>query len=231
MKGSRNPLLRKGARGGVIVLLGPQGSGKGTQAKLLAKKLHLAHVEVGALLRKEASANTALGRRIQKTVNEQGKLFPFGPTMRLALAAVRRVPKRQGILFDGTPRRMEEVRFWETALPRIGRAFTHFIFLNLSHRESLRRLALRRVCSACKSVWIMGVDVRRELAPCPACGGKLVRRADDHSAAVRKRLALFAQKTSPVIRYFRRKGIVHDIDGEQSIAAVLRDIENALQKR
>lgn len=214
-----------------MVLLGPQGSGKGTQAKLLEKKFRLAHVEVGKLLREEAKKPTPLGRRIQRVVNEQGKLFPFQPTMALALAAVRRVPLRVGILFDGTPRRMEEVRFWERELPRLGRAFTRFLLLRLSRKESVRRLALRRICSRCGSLWIYGVDIRRASDPCPRCGGMLLLRQDDRPAAVRKRLAWTATKTAPVIRYFRRKGILWEIDGEQPIMAVHRALLRALQRR
>lgn len=239
MKGSRKHppapnLIQRGVqRGveGVIVLLGPQGSGKGTQAKLLAKKRHLTHLEVGGLLRAEAKKATPLGRRIQKVVNEQGKLFPFRPTMALARAAVRRIPGRRGILFDGTPRRMEEVRFWERELPKLGRALTHFLFLNVSRQESIRRLARRRICSVCGSLWIKGVDVPSTHTPCPRCGGKLFFREDDRRDAVRKRLSWTQRKTRPVIHYYRRKGILHEINGEQPIAAVHRDILRALKKR
>lgn len=234
MKGSRKhpsaPLLAHKRVGRVIILLGPQGSGKGTQAELLARRFHLFHLEVGRILRREARRHTPLGRRIDETINVRGKLFPFKPTMALLVRVLGRVPRRQGVLFDGTPRRIEEVRFWDRLLPELGRTFTAALFLTLTEAESIRRLGKRLLCMACGRNWIRGVDVPRMSTPCPACGGRLAQRPDDRPSAVRKRLAIFRRQTLPVIRHFARRGILHRVNGAQPIRGVFRDLMKELRR-
>lgn len=207
-----------------IIILGPQGSGKGTQAEFLAKKFHLAHIEVGGILRAEAKKKTKLGRFINRLINQEGKMVPFKIVMDLTYKKVVQLPKNKGIVFDGTPRRMPEVKFWEKALPKLGREFTHVFYLPISRETTLKRLNIRRNCRQCGSPFILGVDLKRNQTTCPKCGGEIYQRKDDKPKAILQRLKLYRQRTKPVVNYYRKKGILKEINGEPAIPVVYKNI-------
>jgi adenylate kinase len=154
-------------------------------------------------------------------------------SLELAMSIFRQeleqIPVTQGVIFDGTPRRIEEVDFWDQALPGLGRAFTHLFALTLPKSATIERLSKRRICSNDGTSFIFGVDIFDDATPCPKCGGKIIWRTDDTPAVIEQRLKLYDERTAPVIESYRSRGIVHEIDGEQSIPDVFRDIEKALR--
>lgn len=127
-----------------ILILGPQGSGKGTQAELLAKQHGLFHLETGRLMRAAAQEDSELGRKVHEYINVKGVLVPFDIVMEIFRREVAQVPAGQGIVFDGTPRRMPEVEYWDRELPKLGRNFTHIFSLSLSEEKTIERLLLRK---------------------------------------------------------------------------------------
>ena len=207
-----------------IILLGPQGSGKGTQAKLLVEKFGLRHLELGKLLRAAAEQDTEEGRAIDRVINQEGKLAPFDLAMGIFKNELKAIPNSQSVIFDGTPRRLEEVAYWDQELPRLDRAFTHLIALTLPKEATIERLSRRRVCSVDGTPFIFGVDIMDDSAPCPKCGGQIIWRTDDTPPLIEQRLQLYHDLTAPVIDAYRMRGIVHEVNGNQSISDVFKDI-------
>ncbi len=207
-----------------VVLLGSQGSGKGTQAKRLARHFRLAHIETGALLRSAAQSTTALGRKIDHLMNVQGKLVPDAVVVKALREAVRQVPVRKGIAFDGYPRTIKQARILDVLLRRLGRRLTHVIYLPLSAATTIQRLSLRRTCQSCGTPWILGKTLSRSAKRCPACGGNIIQRHDDKPTTIRKRLAEYVRKTAPIVGWYRQRGILIEVDGEPSIDTVWKNL-------
>lgn len=207
-----------------IVLIGPQGSGKGTQAKLLAKKFNLLHVEIGGALREIAKTKTALGRRVNYLINEKGRMVPYQLVFKVVGEKLGKLTLKQGIVFDGTPRRLVEIKPLEKVLADYGRRLTYVFYVYISRTETLKRLSKRRTCIKCGQVFIAGLTISAKAKKCPKCGGEVVQRKDDRAEAIRERLELYHRKTEPVVKYFRREKKLIEINGEQSIEKVFRDI-------
>lgn len=213
-----------------IILLGPQASGKGTQAKLLVDAFQLKHLEMGNLLRATAKQPTSLGKQINHIINDQGVLVPLDIAMKIFRAEVAKVPQNQGIIFDGTPRRLPEIEYWDQELPKLNRSFTQVIAITLSEEETVERLSKRRICANDSTPLILGKDIQSVSDPCPKCGGQIIHREDDKPEVIKARLAEYHKMTQPVINYYTDQGIVKLINGSQSIEQVHQDIIAALKE-
>jgi adenylate kinase len=212
-----------------VVLLGPQGSGKGTQAKLLAARHGFVHLEMGQLLRAAAKAETEEGRELDRLINHEGVLAPLPIAMATFRRALEAVQPDQSVIFDGTPRRREEVVYWDRELPKLGRAITHVIALELSEANTIERLSKRRVCERDGRPFILGVDLKDEGSPCPVCGGRVIQRTDDQPEAIRRRLATYRAETEPVLSEYRPRGLVRVVNGDQPIETIYEHIESLLR--
>jgi len=207
-----------------LIILGPQGSGKGTQAKFLAEKYHLEHIDMGSSLRQIARMDSALGRKINQLVNVEKVLVPSEMLKDVLRLEVGSLGREQGLIFDGVPRAMEQALHFEEILQSFGRKISKLIFINISEEESIKRISNRWMCEKCKLGIIMGKDVMSPDDQCPVCESRIVQRVDDTQEGVKKRLKIFREETMPVIEYFREKGSVIEIDGEQSMEKVFQDI-------
>ncbi|MFA5051596.1 MAG: nucleoside monophosphate kinase [Patescibacteria group bacterium] len=207
-----------------ILILGPQGSGKGTQAGLLAGKLKLAHIETGKMFRRMAKRSTPLGRRINRIMNEKGKLIPDALANRILWQALKKVRRSQGIVFDGFPRTLAQARTLDRLMKRLGRQITLVINMPISRRTTIRRLSLRRTCDRCGRIFIAGKNISPRRVTCPVCGGKIFQREDDKPAAIAGRLAAYRILTKPVIRYYRDRHVLLTVDGEPPVQAVFKNI-------
>lgn len=197
-----------------FIILGPQGSGKGTQAILLAEKYNLEHVDVGSALREISENDTLLGKRLNEIINVKKELVSneiIGEVLEHKLADI---PENKGIIIDGAPRRFEQIKIVEDALLKFGRKIDKVISINISPEESIKRISKRFDCSECGARLIMGEDIETAKDPCPKCKGKIEQRKDDTPEGVRKRLSIFQEETVPVIEEYRRNGILLEVEGE-----------------
>lgn len=197
----------------VIIFLGPQGSGKGTQAELLGKKLHMPVIEMGKLLRQASQINSVKGRKIKKIINE-GKLLPLSETIDILKNEINKINLQKGFILDGFPRNLDQAKKIEKFKNKI------VIYLSLSEKETLKRLGKRKTCSKCGKVFID----KRSLIKCSVCNGKLEQREDDKPSTIKKRLNLFRKSTKPVLEYYQKKNELININGEQSIDNVFKEI-------
>lgn len=213
-----------------IIILGQAGSGKGTQAELLAKKYQLEHFDTGKFLRQVVKSGGKLAQEINEIMNVRKELVPSRILREIVHLRLTDMPREQGIVFDGVPRNLEQAQYFSQAVQESGRKINYVFFVNIPAEESMRRISSRRVCDDCKKVFIMGRDLQSESAKCPACGGRIIHRVDDTVKGIEKRLAVFNEETMPVINYYKEKGLLIEIDGKQDIKKVLGDIVKNIEE-
>ncbi len=210
-----------------IIILGPQGSGKGTQAKLLANEFNLEHIETGDALRRIKGEATELGKKVAGII-DQGKLVSSALIMEIIGKKIMTIIKDKSIIFDGVPRALDQVELLENILEENGRYITHVFFIQISEKETVNRLSKRHICSQCGKIFIIEKDAIGKLKKCSKCGGNIIRRKDDTPEGIRQRLELYQERTFPVVEYYRQKQKLIEIDGEQPIEKVFKDIKLVL---
>ncbi len=207
-----------------IVILGPQGSGKGTQASLLAERFNFYHVETGKIFRKIALQKTVLGKKIDWLINKRGILVPDRLVVQTLLSELRHVPARRGIIFDGYPRTISQARALDRIMATLHRRITHVLYMPISKKTTIARLSQRRTCEQCSRIFISCKSIRRGATVCPFCQGKIIQRADDRPAAIARRLSQYQKLTKPVVTWYRAQGTLYTVDGEPPIDAVQKKI-------
>lgn len=202
-----------------IVLLGGPGSGKGTQAELLCAELGLPHVSTGDLFRENLRQATDLGR-LAKTYMERGELVPDDVTEALVAERLARPDAQAGFILDGFPRTVSQAEALTAMLADQGRTLSGVLFVNVSDEAIVDRLSGRLICRSCQAPFHKQFKPPRTPGICDACGGELYQRADDNPATVRARLATFHEQTEPLVEYYRRSGLLHEVSGEGEVAEV-----------
>jgi adenylate kinase len=210
-----------------IILLGPPGAGKGTQAEYLAKKLKLAHVATGDLFRKVAKEGTPLGTALRSYM-EKGLLVPDEITIRLLLQRIAEPDAAGGIIFDGFPRTIAQARALDEALTRESKKIDKVINFEVSREELVTRLSARWTCSQCQAPYHIVNSPSKVVGVCDRCGGKLIQRTDDAPETVKKRLEVYFTETAPLIDYYKVQGKLVSFDGEGTVADVEKRIASAL---
>ena len=209
-----------------LIILGPQGSGKGTQAKLLANEFGFVVLGSGDAFREIAKQDTELGRKIQKRIHEEGKLVDDELTAEVMMNKIFSVPKEKPIILDGFPRTVRQYALMKEFWLEAKRGDYKAIFIELSYKESIKRLSSRLTCEQCGTIYIVGSAPEK----CSICGGRLVQREDDKPEAIKKRLEAFNTETVPLIQEFEREGRLLRIDGAPPIDKVFKEIVKELSR-
>jgi len=212
----------------VIVLLGPPGSGKGTQAKRLVDALGTPHVSSGDLFRHHLSEETELGLMAQSYM-EKGELVPDDVTVKMVVERISQPEYEEGVILDGFPRTLTQAEALASALADLGMAVTIVPLIEVSDEEVVRRLTARRVCEDCGAVYNLAFNPPEEEGVCDECGGDLYQREDDNPETVQYRLYTYYKETSPLIGYYFAKNLLVEIDGEQSVEGVRQDLLEAVE--
>lgn len=203
----------------IIIFLGPQGSGKGTQAELLSKKLNLPIIETGRLFRITAESKSAESQTIKEKLS-RGEFISDEMTIQIIKNQLGKINVEKGFILDGFPRNLNQAEFLEQFENKI------VIYLDLPDKEVIKRLSKRKICSSCGKIF-SGFN---DLANCSVCGGRLMRREDDKPEAIRKRLDLFNKSTLSLLDYYQSKGIIIKVDGRLSIKKIFENILKQLKK-
>ena len=210
-----------------IILLGPPGAGKGTQAASLSQELGLAHIASGDLFRQAQNSGTKLGN-IAKSYMEKGLLVPDEVTVKMVLERIAAPDCAKGFILDGFPRTVEQAEALETALGTENRSIDRVVYIKVSKEELVRRLSGRWICRDCQAPY-HAIDMPPKVAgKCDRCGGELYQRPDDTEETVRKRIEVYLSQTAPLIDYYGKKGKVSEINGAQGIGGVSREMLAAL---
>jgi len=204
------------------IIMGPQGSGKGTQAKLLKKDFDLSHFSVGDIFRWHVQSHTKLAARIKRLI-DAGELVPDDIVESIIRRRLDEHDWNYGFILDGFPRNVEQARFF---LESYG--IDRVIYVDVSQAVTMERALARRICNQCKLDYNLIFHRPEEPETCDVCGGRLIARADDNEQALRQRLDDFAQKTVPAVELFEKKGLMLRVDGSLDRDAVQAEIRAGL---
>jgi len=211
-----------------IVLLGPPGSGKGTQADLLAKRYQLVHISTGDILRQAMNARTALGIQAEAQI-KVGQLASDDIVSGLVGERLR-TPAMQGggFLFDGYPRNGNQVYQFDAILAKQQLALSHVISLEVSEQTLLQRLLGRRTCDGCGRTVNINLQQAGNKQSCQVCGGELIQRVDDDEATVQKRLSVYQSETRPVLAIYGERGLLRTVRGDGIVEEVFQRLVSLL---
>lgn len=205
-----------------FIMMGPAGSGKGTQAELIAKKYDIPHISIGLIFRELEKHDTKLGREVKQMI-DKGVFVPDEITNQIILDKLNEDECQKGFVLDGYPRSHEQAEFLEKH-----RQIKKAILLEISEEECIRRMLARRVCSKCKAEFNTLYIKPKKEGICDKCGGKLVQREDDNPEAIKERLDKFHNITRPVIEFYEKKGVLLRVNGEQPIEKVFEELKEKL---
>ncbi|NLT95725.1 MAG: adenylate kinase [Clostridia bacterium] len=210
-----------------IILMGPPGAGKGTQAEKLTQKLDIPHISTGDMFRKAIKEETELGKRA-KSFMEQGKLVPDEVTIGIVKERLAEPDCQKGFLLDGFPRTVAQADALEEILKEMNMALDAVINITVFRELLIERLTGRRVCKSCGATYHVIFNPTKKDGTCDKCGGELYQRNDDKLETVGNRLDVYEAQTAPLIEYYEKKGLLKDIDGSQSMDVVLSNVLAAL---
>jgi len=206
-----------------IILLGPPGSGKGTQASALEARESIPHIASGDLLRANVRDHTELGRRA-KPYMDRGELVPDDLILDMMAERLSEPDARQGYVLDGFPRTVAQAEALAERLEQLGAQLDAVVHLNVPEAEILRRLSGRRTCPSCNAIYHVDTMPPRRAGVCDKCGTALIQRDDERPEVVRNRLEVYAEQTQPLLDYYRQRGLLREIDGMIGVENILREI-------
>ena len=210
-----------------FVLFGPPGAGKGTQGRLLKDRLNVTHISSGDLFRHHLGQGTPLGLRAKEYMS-RGELVPDDVTIGIILDEVMGVPEGDGFILDGFPRNTNQAQELEKVLTAESRDLDKVVHIDVSESELLRRLGGRFTCRACQMPHSVGEGEDGGAKKCNRCGGELYQRDDDRPEAVKKRIDVYNEETMPVLGFYRERGILVNIPGDDTVDEVNKQVLAAL---
>jgi len=213
-----------------IVLLGPPGVGKGTQAKLLAEATGLAHISSGDLFRTNIKNQTELGKLAQGYIS-CGDLVPDDVTIAMIRDRFRAEDCRKGAIMDGFPRTIAQADAFARLLAEFGGEVDHVPYIMAADEVLVERLGGRWTCRASGHVFHQKYNPPRQAGICDVDGSELYQRDDDKAETVRRRIQVYVEQTAPLIDYYRERGVLVEIDGARSVDEVSGDLLVALEKK
>ncbi len=208
-----------------VVLLGPPGGGKGTQAKLLSSKFGLKHISTGDILREAVRKGTELGR-LAKSHMDKGELVPDEVMIGLIEDVLKNCTN--SVIMDGFPRTLPQAEAFDNLLDRLNIKLSKAVLIDVPDDEIIRRLSSRRVCPKCGAVYNLISNPPKNDEICDVCGTKLVQRDDDKPETIKNRLAVYRESTEPLIEYYRQKGLLAVVDGLGDVDEVNRRLIQAI---
>lgn len=206
-----------------IVLLGPPGAGKGTQAAVVAKKLKLAHISSGNLFRENVDNRTELGLKAQRFI-DSGQLVPDDLTIAMVKERIGRPDCTDGVILDGFPRTVDQAAALDDLLKRSQEKIEKVIFINVPEQVLVERLSGRWLCESEKHVYHLKFNPPKVAGICDVDGSPLHQRHDDERKTVERRIREYQQKTAPLIEYYHQAGKLAEVDGTLEIELVSKEI-------
>lgn len=210
-----------------LLMMGPPGAGKGTQAAMLVKKFSIPQISTGDMFRAAISEGTELGRQAQSYMS-QGKLVPDEVTIGIVRERLNKSDCANGFILDGFPRTVAQADALKKILDDTGRQLTAVINIHVPTEKLIARAIGRRICRQCGATYHVEFKPSAIDGVCDNCGGELYQRADDTAETMSNRLSVYEQSTQPLIEYYQKSGVYVEIDGSRPIEQVTAAVENAL---
>jgi adenylate kinase len=206
-----------------VVLLGAPGAGKGTQAAKMVESFGLPHISTGDIFRKAVSDGTPLGLEAKRYM-DAGELVPDEVTIGIVKERLSQPDAAKGFILDGFPRTVPQADALGAALGSMGTALDAVILVDVPRASLVGRLTARRQCRACGRIYNVMGHMPADPAVCDACGGEVYQRADDTVETVTNRLDVYDRNTSPLVEYYRDKGLLRLVDGDRDVDDVFADV-------
>ncbi len=212
-----------------LILLGPPGAGKGTQAKRIVEKYGIPQISTGDMFREAVAKGTELGKKAKEYM-DRGELVPDEIVIGIVRERLSQPDCEKGFILDGFPRTIAQAEALDEMLDDMGRKIDAVINIVVPDEEIMKRIVYRRVCKECGAVYNLIYSPPKQDGVCDKCGGELYQRDDDKEETVRERLRVYKEQTEPLINYYSQKEVIHDIDGTKDIEEVWKQIEDVLEK-
>lgn len=211
-----------------ILLMGPPGAGKGTQAERIAEDCKIPHIATGDIFRAAIKAGTELGRQA-KSYLDAGSLVPDAVTIGIVRERLQEPDCATGFLLDGFPRTIPQAEALEQLLGELGMKLDLVLNIKVAPAALLERLTGRRVCRQCGATYHMVFNRPRQSGVCNRCGGELYQRSDDTAETVSDRLRVYADQTAPLLEFYQQRGVLQEVDGELGIDEVWASMSGLLR--
>jgi len=212
-----------------IVLMGPPGAGKGTQADFIKQQYPIPHISTGDMFRDAVSRGTELGKEAKKYM-DAGKLVPDEVTIGIVEERLAESDCKDGFLLDGFPRTTNQAEALDQALSAGGRKIQAAINIAVPNDILIERMSGRISCQECKTVYNLKTNPPAQTGICDKCGGQLVQRSDDQGETVAKRLEVYLEQTNPLLDYYQKQDVLYEVDGDRDNKAVFTEIKSLLEK-
>lgn len=212
-----------------LVLLGPPGAGKGTQAARIEAAYALPHIATGDIFRKNIKEKTELGKKAKEYI-DQGKLVPDKVTIGMVKDRLAKDDCQNGFILDGFPRTVQQADALEEILRDLELSLDAIINIQVSDEEVISRLSGRRVCKECGATFHIKFNAPQKEGICDECGGELYQRDDDTPSTIKERLEVYSKQTAPLVQYYQQDDILEEINGEQSLEDVYNEINSRLER-
>jgi len=208
----------------ILAFLGPPGSGKGTQAKMLADKLKIPQITLGDILREEVRAKTEIGLRI-KALIDAGNLAPDELTIGLTKQRIKQPDCQKGFILDGFPRSIAQAEALVGMLAENKMQLDRVVYFAIELEEVVSRLSKRRSCKNCGAIYHLEYKAPKQAGFCDQCGRELFQRPDDEPSVIRNRFVVYDEQTKPLIDRYRQEGILAELNADLPIAEVFQQLE------
>lgn len=211
-----------------ILFMGPPGAGKGTQAEAIVNEFGIPHISTGDAFRLAIKQATPVGVQAKEYM-DKGLLVPDDVTVGIVRERLQQSDCEKGFLLDGFPRTLSQAEALEELLSGLGRKLEHVVNLKVDRNKLLTRLTGRRICKSCGSTFHVLFNPPVQEGVCDKCGGELYQRSDDNEESVGTRLDEYINKTAPLLKFYEDKGLLRQVDGEQEIDTVTKEIVSILR--
>ena len=214
-----------------IIFIAPPAAGKGTQSAILEKKYDLPHISTGDILREESKKDTELGRYIAEVLSS-GSLVKDDVTYTLLQNRLSESDCQNGYVLDGFPRNIEQAYKYDEILKNLNQELGYVIKLDINEETLEKRITGRRICENCKTVYNINSETEKpeQESICDKCGGRLYQRNDDNVTSFRNRYKVYVEKTKPLLDYYKEKGILYVINGDDSVESIAKEIDKVLKE-
>ncbi|MBC7087054.1 MAG: adenylate kinase [Tissierellales bacterium] len=212
-----------------LILLGPPGAGKGTQASAIVKRYNIPHISTGDIFRMNIKENTPLGKEVKHYL-DAGLLVPDELVVDIVKDRIKKSDCKNGFLLDGYPRTIKQAEVLDEELAKMGTKLDAAINIFLDTQLLIERAVGRRLCKNCGATYHIKFHPPKQQGICDKCGGELYQRDDDKEETIKKRIEVYINQTKPLIEYYKNREILVNIDGSQSIENTFDQIINALEK-
>ena len=213
-----------------IIMLGAPGAGKGSQASRIAKEYQLPHISTGDIFRANLKEETELGKRA-KSFMDKGELVPDDITIAMLLDRIHKEDCKNGYILDGFPRTIPQAEALKEALAKKDEKIDLALDVEASDELIIKRMAGRRTCPACGAIYHIVTLTPKTEGICDRCGADLIQRKDDNEETVKNRLKIYHEVTEPLISYYKKEGILEEIDGAEELDKVFEKVKRIIHER